>query len=336
MSNFDPVAWFVEGGKHSANVARNVAYGAFKGKEGIVDSKDLEVRELATPGTSVRIFPGTCAAINRAAGVSKEMYAARLPSEDDVPIAATGATARSDMIVARVVNPYFEGGFPASGWPALDPDPSLGPFVAPYVISNVPATATKISDTAEPNITGIPLARLDIPASTGTIDQAMIVDLRKMAGVLSDTDSLIRPIVSPELSSMQSTTYVRWPNISGCELDTEIPEWATHARVRVAMQGASVAVGYCYGNSRAKIVSGATTIYGRAETFDLTTETGTVKDRYNIVTGDTVALPAAIRGKSAVITSEALASSSSQPLKAEPGGTYVVDIEYLIRPESNL
>ena len=185
MTNFDAVPWFTEGGRHSANVARNVAYAAFKGKQGIMAPKDFEVRETATPGASVDVYPGTRSAINRAGGVSGEMYVGRLPILDNVPIAATTATARHDLICARVVNPFFEGGFPASGWPTLNADPKLGPFIALFVVSNVGATVKTLFE-HDPTMTGVALARVDLPASTSVVTQSMIVDLRKMCGVRNE------------------------------------------------------------------------------------------------------------------------------------------------------
>lgn len=171
MSNFT-TPWFIEGALHSAQVARNLVYAATGGKQGLVTSADCQVLELATPGGSVRVVPGTVVAT--AQGLADESYLARLPVEDTVAITPTDSTAaRSDLIVVRVVNPAYETA-PAD-WPAIDP--SNGPFVQTYVYEGVPAGTTDVQ-AVDPGVSAITLARVDLPVSTATVTQGMIVDLR--------------------------------------------------------------------------------------------------------------------------------------------------------------
>lgn len=174
MSNFD-TPWFVEGALHQASIARNITWTLMNGTEGILSAEDCAVTEKAVPGSSVAVAPGTVAVL--ANGLTDEMYVGRLPVADSVTIAATDSTGgRSDLIVARVVNPVFET-VPAD-WPAIDPED--GPFLQTYVFSGVGPTVTTPQE-VDPDCSAIALARVDVPASTGTITQAMITDLRREA-----------------------------------------------------------------------------------------------------------------------------------------------------------
>jgi len=171
---WDSVPWFVGGGAHhSPEVARLLAYAATSGAAGIVGPADLKVVPLATPGSSVRVLSGACLIPNQAAGGDQQTYVGRNPSEDVVSIAATGSGAgRSDLIVARVEDPFM----PGESWSDPD-DVTVGPYIFTRVIPNVAPGTTEVPS----GMSGIPLARIDIPANTATITAGMIRDLRKIA-----------------------------------------------------------------------------------------------------------------------------------------------------------
>lgn len=232
--NWD-VPWAVGGGvQHSTNIGRVLAYAAFGGKEGIAKPRDLQVRQMAVPGTQVRVMPGACSVINRAADPddtgpieSNEAYACRLPTTDEVDIAATGASGRSDMIVARVENPFING-------QPYDPpaDPQTGKYMFSRVISNVSGNAETIDDlpAAHRSSSLIPLARIDIPANTGTIEQSMIKDLRKLVAPRRET--IKRIINLPDTANQDplgSANFTVWPVQANWQV--RIPEWAVLCQI---------------------------------------------------------------------------------------------------------
>jgi hypothetical protein len=228
--SWDSVPWFIGGGaQHSPEVARLLAYAATSGAEGIVSPGDLKVQALSVPGASVRVMPGAGLVLNRATGGTSQSYVARNPIEDVVAIAATGSGAgRSDLIVAQIEDPFMPGE------PWQDPvDPTVGPYVYTRVISNVPAGTTRLQDV--PGYSGrsaITLARVDIPASTGTITGAMIKDLRKLAQPRS-----VRELRSnaPVPSNLTATTGTQtWPNYVPT---IECPAWANYANILVHVSG---------------------------------------------------------------------------------------------------
>lgn len=223
----DSVPWFVGGGaQHSPEVARLLAYAATGGATGIVTPGDLKVRSLATPGTSVRVAPGAAIVPNRGSGGAEQSYIARNATETTAAIAATGSSGgRSDLVVLRVEDPYM------AGEPWQNPsNPAVGPYVFIRVIPNVGAGTTRMPA----GQSGIPLARIDIPANTGTITDTMIVDLRTLAQPRQSRHLLFAGL-GGNVTSTTTGSYSRWPNYAP---QIRVPDWATHAEMIVNVNGA--------------------------------------------------------------------------------------------------
>lgn len=219
---WDGRPWFIGGGaQHSPEVARLLAYASTGAAEGVVSPGDLKVAPTAVPGASVRVLAGAGLILNKAAGGSQQTYVAWNPSEDVVSIAATGSgSGRSDLIVARIEDPNMAG----EPW-AVPADRANGQYVFTRVISNVtPGTTTMPTGQS-----GIPLARIDIPSSTGTITAGMIVDLRKLARPRSTSDLLSQATPQP-LILAKSNTFVNWP---GWNPVWTVPDWATWISTKI-------------------------------------------------------------------------------------------------------
>src|SRR5699024_7630929 len=105
--------WAVDGAKHSAAVARTLAYASTSGAEGIVEPADLRVRATQTPSGSVRVAPGGIAVLNRAANGGQQTYTARNVSETLVEVQPTGSGGgRTDYVWAHIIDPEYGGQFP--------------------------------------------------------------------------------------------------------------------------------------------------------------------------------------------------------------------------------
>ncbi|MFC8640154.1 hypothetical protein ACFUC2_05265 [[Kitasatospora] papulosa] len=321
---WDSVPWFTEGkAEHSSEVARLLAYAAFAGAEGIIGNADLTVRALPAPASKIRVTTGAAAILNRAQGAAYQAYAARLPSLDELDIAATGASARSDLIIARIENPFSYG----ETWPQPS-DPANGPYVFTRAISNVPKTTTRVKQ-VRPNDSAITLARIDIPANTSTITQAMIKDLREMAN--PRRRRVVRALrgtwTTPD--AVGDVKYPSWEEFpQGARWDIEIPEWATSA----TMMGTWAQL-----DQRNALDS-----YGR-----LTIRLGSIQapevrfhcdftgshQRHTFVGGGTVAIPAAMRG---TVVDAVLAgcgeSGYTGLLEADGGAAAFLDIEFVEDP----
>lgn len=328
---WDSVPWMVGGGaEHSTNVARNVAFAAFGGREGIVRPKDLEVRELDVPGSSVRVSPGTCAILNRAAGSQDEMYVGRHPSESTVNIAATDATgARHDLILARVENPYL------GGEPWNDPaDPKVGPYIFTRV-ENVPA-GTKTVEELGLGYTAIPLARIDIPASTGTITQAMITDLRFLSQPRVERFwNMIAPTVQNKLTSAQ---YTNWP--AEANMTVDVPSWATHVKTRAILAGLRFGAtgsngGAGWGTSGWLRIQFGGATYTQGTKYNESTDAG--EDRATVMCGGpAMKIPEGDRGRAVSVRIEGLKSDGTTSLFSDEGSMLSLEVEFTNAAESSL
>jgi hypothetical protein len=322
---FDSVPWFVGGGaEHSPEIARVLAYAAFNGNEGVLSSTDLAVSALTTPGAAVNVGPGACAILNRATGGMYQAYAARNISTIPVSVAATGATPRSDMIIARVEDPYM------AGEPWADPaNAKVGPYVFARLISNVPNTATTV---AELNLgySAIPLARIDIPANTATITQAMLRNLRRVANPRRERIMLT---VNPTLPDAGPTenTWKNWPDQA--QWNVQIPAWATGAVLSWTLHGVRVernsttVDGSTYGQTRLRI-GGAEQQVTQGASYDIVTDKSISVDRYTIGGGDTRSIPASIRGQTHQIRIQASRSGGNESINVDAGASVVVDVEF--------
>src|SRR5699024_922068 len=166
--------WAVGGGaQHEVEVARQQTHDSTGGAEGISLPGDLKVRPLATPGTKVRVAPGGALLLNRYPGGAGQTYAVRNDAEVEVSVTATGSSGgRSDLVVARVLDPQYEGQPPA--------DPDEFDYSMVEIVEGVSSSATSAED-AGLNYPAVALARIDLPASTGTVEADHLTDLREMA-----------------------------------------------------------------------------------------------------------------------------------------------------------
>ncbi|MFH8466054.1 hypothetical protein [Streptomyces sp. NPDC017991] len=319
---WDSVPWFTEGGaEHSSEVARLLAYAAFGGAEGVVGSADLQVKALSTPAAAVQIRTGACALINRAQGGAYQAYAARLPVADQVPIAATGVSARSDLIVARVENPYSYG----ETWPNPS-NPKIGPYVYTRVISGVSKTTTSVRQVRSGD-SAIALARIDIPANTTTVTQAMIKDLRSMVAPRRD-----RRIYTAFPGTLSTLTYSdnKWHNWPGdpARWDIDVPAWATRLKIITTIAGLRMTKADVY----ASMQNVFGTIQGQNTVID--DDTGNQTRRQTIVIADNMSISSALRGTTQRLYLQTYMSKSETGDLSVDGSTSIVaDVEFVEAPD---
>lgn len=154
------------GSMHSAQQFRMLVRDLANGAEGITQGDDLKVTALGTPGAAVQVGDGSGVVRGKANSFQGSYSACNIGSAT-VSIASTGGSPRSDMVVLRILDPQYEGSL----------DPATDQIMFFDVISNVGSTATVVPG----GYTAIPLARIDIPASTSTITSGMITDIRQCA-----------------------------------------------------------------------------------------------------------------------------------------------------------
>ncbi|WIE65959.1 hypothetical protein DEI99_005320 [Curtobacterium sp. MCLR17_036] len=268
----DPVPFVIGGdAEHGPSVFRQLAYLATNGNEGVVGPGDLKVTALSVPGAGVQVAAGGASILNRVS--SQEAYTARNPNADttSVKIAATGSSGgRSYLVILRVDNPYIDGNAQA---PA---DPVKGPYDRFDVIAGVPASTTRLQDIAQyAGVSAITLARVDLPASTGTVTNAMITDLRVLANPHETT--IETPNFGTVSGTMNSTSDQAFPPF---QPSIEVPSWATYARVGLTISQLSAA-----GNSNGFATmsvrdSTGTTVIGSADTMAYNVDTAGTSVRF--------------------------------------------------------
>jgi hypothetical protein len=303
-----PRPLLTNGATHPAQQFRMMIRDLSNGAEGITQGDDLKVTQRTTPGGGVVVGDGS-AVVRGRANAFQGSYSVCNIGAADVPIAATGGTARSDMVIVRVEDPEYEG--------SLNPEVDQIEYF--QVISNVSASATTIPD----GRTGIPLARIDIPANTSTITNAMITDLRKVAN-----PRRLRVVDTQSPSSMStgigsSTSYSYFSTAAGWNI--AIPDWATKAIVKIDVSPIRYDLGNFYGQISATFGSSLAT---QAITLDDNQGTGT--RRIPAIIADTLTLPASYRGTTQLLRVRAAGLNAGQAARiyVDSGTTLVADVQF--------
>lgn len=230
----DRTPWFVGGGaEHSPEIARQALFDSTGGNEGVSSVGGLRVAAQAVPNGTVRALTGGGLLLNRYPGGTGQSYAVRNKTQTSIPITPTGSGGgRTDLVVIRVVDPQYEGQPPV--------DPNDFDYTRFEVIQGVPAGTTTFAELNR-NYPAIALAKITIPASTATITDAMITNLRKLAQPRTDVVNVPRPNVTNDagmtLGSRAAFPQGEWfPNVGGNlnngRYDIPVPTWATRMQIR--------------------------------------------------------------------------------------------------------
>lgn len=213
--------WAIDGPEVSAATARQVAYSATGGNSGVTGPKDLQVRQTSTPGTSVQVLPGSYVVVNRNA--KYQSYTGRNLSADLVDIPASGTTAKTWYLGVELLDPEFAG-----NGTVIEGKEDEFEYVH-FVLRTSLTENTK---------TWLPLAKITVPANTGTITNAMIKDLREMANPRMKIVTRARPSIGTDTGMKLSSTTGEWFPGDGAEVgsrqEIEVPYWATRMIVEAS------------------------------------------------------------------------------------------------------
>ncbi|QLJ06744.1 hypothetical protein HZZ00_37565 (plasmid) [Streptomyces sp. NEAU-sy36] len=300
------------GATHSAQQFRMLVRDLARSAEGITEGDDLKVTQRDTPGAGVVIGDGS-GVIQGRANAFQGHYSICNIGSIDVPIAATGSTPRSDMVIIRVEDPEYEGSL----------NPAVDQIVYPQVISNVSSSATAIPD----GRTGIPLARIDIPASTSTITTAMITDLRKVANPRSQRTLLTQSPTA--LSTDISGTSGAFTNFSTAPgWSVTIPTWATKAVLSLAVGQIRYNTAAYFGQIRATFGPSLT-----VQPVNLDDNQSGIR-RGTVVLGDTLTIPWNYPGTTQTLRFQACGLSPNPGKVGVDGSTTLIaDITFSEAPK---
>ncbi|GAA3371183.1 hypothetical protein GCM10020367_20820 [Streptomyces sannanensis] len=295
----------VHGGTHPARALRMMIRDMSRGSQGVTEGNDLKVRQLATPGAGVRVGDGS--AVVRGAAWGQGSYTQYNVGDATVPIAPTGAAARSDLLVLRMEDPEYEG----TRNPATQ---DIGYF---HVISGVSATTTA----APAGMTAVPLARLDIPAQTATITDAMIKDLRVIANPRRErTLNTAFPAASSTLGYSDNKWHV-WP--TNARWNIAVPPWAATAKIVTTITGLSL--------RRANVFALIRNVIGTTagQHIAIDDDQGSGFRRNTVVFADSLAIPASLRGTTVPVYTETyMYKSETGDLAVDGATTFICDVEF--------
>lgn len=207
------------------------------GGSGVAQSGDLKITQLDTPGAGVKIAAGDDLVQCRAPGRERETYGVPLftsqnyMGDSGVGLPGTGSSGgRRDMIIHEILDPDLPRHYtPVEDWPA-------GAVSKLSVVPGVSSTARRVSDVPELNeVTCYALAAINYPASTSTVTDAMVEDLRDI--MKPDSWRVFRTVDLSAAQKLSSTTAFpaggqAFPlELEAADRNIDIPIWATHANV---------------------------------------------------------------------------------------------------------
>lgn len=306
-----PQPILTNGATHSAQQFRMLVRDLARGAEGVTEGDDLKVVQRSTPGGGVTVGDGSGVVKGRA-NPFQGHYAVCNVGDASVDIAATGATTRTDMVILRVEDPEYEGTL----------NPQTDEICYFQVIPNVSSSATAIPD----GRTGIPLARITVPANTATITNAMITDLRKVANPRRERHHLIQTPAA--LSTNIGGTSGTWTNFStAAGWSVPVPDWASRVVLSLSAGQLRYNTAAFFGGLRATFGS---SLIIQSVVLD---DNGTGNRRNTAVLGDTLTVPANYRSTNQTLRFQACGYDPNPGfVGVDVASTLVADVEFFEAP----
>lgn len=225
-----PVPWAIgNGAENSVELARAAAFIGSSGSTGVVDPVDFGVTALPTPGGAVRVKLGTGVIRSTYPGVVGQSYVVQEQSHTDVPVAATGSSGAAVKYVYVLITDTQYGG-------QNPPSAEDGPYNDYAVTTTLPQNQPYLL-----------LARINQPASTATIQNAHITDLRELAMPKREPLTFGRPRINGD-AEPPWTAYLKQSVSSGGEkfpggngdpnaFQVYVPAWATRILIDSSWMG---------------------------------------------------------------------------------------------------
>lgn len=306
-------AYAVDGGMVPAAMARRATHALSSGANGVVGIHDLKVNALPTPGAGVQISRGSALAAMRTSGAHEmETYVISQDSTFNLDVPPTGGSARTDFIIARVMDWHFTG-----------EEPPADPTTALYWEFARVGTLNGIS------YPFVPLARIAIPANRASIMGAMITDIREVAIPRRERHVFTYDLSLGEEDQLGDPNGEAWPDIG--QHWFHIPEWAVRANVvitfaQVRVPAGSTRVGHM--NARIRTDNMDADVYTRTTKYEAGNPPNSMRQTY--VAAGPINIPAQMRGRDAyVYTRGNWQSGSGSYLSLDSGSAVVIDIEFM-------
>ncbi len=280
---------------------RRMLYSATSGAEGVGGVSDLKVAPLATPGQGIRVLTGTALIRSAYGSAGNETYQGAVSTQQTVattPTPSSPSTGRSDLVVMQVEDPWAVN----SPWPTPATPATYDAFPI-RIIEGVPAGTTRLQDVpGYQTRTAVTLARIDIPASTGTITAGMIKDLRKVARPNRDHAMRVHALTGTDTSQITTTTAYpaggqTWPTaVDAAWTEIDIPSWASRARITMIWGGVRIPPGNAFGYTWVQIAQTVHPQNVKTQATAWDTPGLSQNSKYTHFTADEVTIPPELRG----------------------------------------
>lgn len=293
-----PVPWAIgNGAENSVELARADSFVGSSGATGIVDPADFKVVALPTPGAAVRVRKGTGVIRNTYPGTFGQSYVVQEQSNTDVAVAATGSSGASTKYVYVLITDSQYGG-------QVPPSVENGPYNDYAVTTTLPSNQPYLL-----------LARINQPASTATITNAMITDLREVANPKEKIVNRSRPLNLTDVETLTQTNPIgeRFPNSGGGQ-NIDVPEWATRAIIETEWLMVNERPGNAYGAiwvEYGPLNSGGQDRQYSTQRFRWNTQAGSDSARGIWKVSDDVYIPKDLRGTSQVFSMRGYLTATS-------------------------
>lgn len=231
----DNSIWSANGAPVPAHLAREQLWLASGGQTGVIGPESCEVVAQENPDGTVRILPGgfSIAATSPRAAIGYtsapwQSYGRSLYDPVTVEISPTSsAGGRTDVVGIVIHDPDFEG-LELEG-----EELAAHQFWRPHVVQNAGNNATRPEHFASLRRPFLPLAQIRIPASTGTITDAMIHDIRFLAVARTHAEELIQDLSETSHRSIPAS-QTAWTTVASFE-GIQQPQWATIVKVAMML-----------------------------------------------------------------------------------------------------
>lgn len=325
-------SWAVTGAQSSARIARLMHQSGTASGNGVVDVGHLQVLPLEVPGGGVRITAGGATILGREQEFQGSYFAYNVGT-DTVDISPTGSGGgRSDMVVLQVEDPNIDG----TPW---SHDVTTEPVYYFRVIEGVSSTATE----PPAGLTAIPLARVTLPASTGTVTAGHITDLRQSANPKSQRvlrvqrgGTMSDGVTWDEAGNILQPDWERWPQHDWA---ATIPTWATQVQILANWdntfydpRGGSSGANDARGILRVGLV-GSQAIYTTESAYNFNPTSPTNGYRCSAANRDQIPIPAEMRGETVQVRMYVSGTpGQAGRLVADNYANFSVDLEFLEVP----
>lgn len=320
--------WVISGiAEIGLETARTVAYVAGNGQSGVVTPGDLQIEEQDVPGAGVKVNPGAFVVVGTYSNQAGESYVGYNDGAYNVSVSANGSGAtRYDFVWAKITDPGQSG---QPGTPAV---------VEIVVTMNVTSTTATLTDAGISGQTGLPLARIAIPASTSTITNGMITDLRKLISHPAPIATNPNPTATVDGASYQfmfnqtgadtqmGTSWGTFP--SAVTYSVAVPVWATGAQVHItttSLKADGAADSTIEGQFRFALGS---TVSQTAVFFATVKDATGSADRFDHQIASQITVPAAMRGTTQTFKLEAIKDTGSADAFSTKGTTVVAKLRF--------